>query len=318
MEETLNRLWLIPAAVAMAIASGASFAQSSDDNQGLRKPAGRERAAGWTPAAMERAQLVPRPNVDPAAVRAAARTGQRAARPDIPGETPSKDIASGVGDRSAGNVTEKPLYWAGKLFFRVGQDGYVCSAQFISPTVLLTAAHCVRDPDTGNWNEDFIFALQYKNGKYSERYDYECAATKQGWLSEGFDKYLYDYALILVDHPSKTGYFGTYWGWQGEYNDATKIGYPGGISDGEVIQVDHGPIQFVEGVVQMKHGDTADQHGSSGGAWIGDYSQAKSEDNNYIISVESFGLEDEPGVDYGPYLNADFKSLWDYVENGCQ
>ena len=41
--------------------------------------------------------------------------------------------------------TSKPLYWAGKLFYRTPDGDYVCSAQFISPNVILTAAHCVRD-----------------------------------------------------------------------------------------------------------------------------------------------------------------------------
>jgi len=317
MEGLLNRLWLIPAAVAFAIASGPSLAQSGG-NDGYRKPAGRDRLAGWTEGAMQRAKLVPLPNVDPEKVRAAARQGERSQRPDVPGLTEAKDLASKDGTRAAGDIYQKPLYWAGKLFFRAGSDDYVCSAQFISPNVLVTAAHCVRDPDTGNWHDDFIFALQYKDGKYSQRYGYQCAATKSGWVQQGFEKYLYDYAMILVDQPSRTGYFGTHWGWAGAYDKATKIGYPGGISDGQVIQVDQGPIQFVEGVVQLKHGNTADQHGSSGGAWVADYSGGDNSDANYIISVESFGVEDQPGIDYGPYLNADFKDLWDYVENGCQ
>ena len=51
----------------------------------------------------------------------------------------------GAKERKAGNVVEKPLYWAGKLFFETPDGDYVCSAQFISPNVVLTAAHCVRD-----------------------------------------------------------------------------------------------------------------------------------------------------------------------------
>ena len=180
--------------------------------------------------------------------------------------------AGGQKDRAAGNVLSKPLYWAGKLFFRAPDGDYVCSAQFISPNVILTAAHCVRDPETGNWYEDFIFALQYNAGKYGAVYSYDCVATRNAWVQPGFEKFLADYAMIRVDKPSRTGNFGTHWGWRGNYNDATKIGYPGGVSDGEIIQVEHGPIAFVDGVVQIKHGNTADQGGSSGGAWIGQFS----------------------------------------------
>lgn len=314
----MNRFWLIPATVALAIAAGPALAQSAADNNSYRKPAGRDRLAGWTPAAMDDATAVPRPNIDPAKVRAAGRTGERAGRPDVPGITEAKDLASSKGERASGDVYQKPLYWGGKLFFRQGTEDYVCSAQFISPTVLLTAAHCVQDPESGAWNTDFTFALQYRNGEYSQRYGYECAGTKKGWLSPGFEKYFYDYALILADQPSKTGFFGTHWGWDGKYNEAVKIGYPGGVADGQVMQVEKGPIQFVEGVVQLNHGNAADQRGSSGGAWIGSFSDGPSNEANYIISVESFGFDDQPGIDYGPYLNADFKDLWDYVENGCK
>ncbi|MEQ8696015.1 MAG: trypsin-like serine protease [Bauldia litoralis] len=205
----MNRLWLIPAAVTIALASGPGFAQTSD-NDGNRAAPNRDRLSTWSPAAMERAKQVVLPNVDPEAVKAAARSGQRASRPSTPGSSPAKDLVSDR-ERASGNVYDKPLYWAGKLFFRNKGESYVCSAQFISPTVLLTAAHCVRDSETGEWYDDVIFALQYKNGEYSQVYDYVCTATNKGWVQDGFEKYLYDFAVIKVDKPSKTGYFGTHW-----------------------------------------------------------------------------------------------------------
>jgi Trypsin len=307
--------WAIPAIAVVTLATGPSFGQSSEGNSSTSAPSGGDRAAVWTPSTLERAALAPRPNVDPSQVRAASR--DRAARQATPGTTPSNDVAGT--ERQAGNVLQKPLYWAGRLFFKAPDGDYVCSAQFISPRVILTAAHCVRDSDTGEWYKDHVFALQYNAGKFTALYPYDCMATKNGWVQPGFEKYLYDYAMILVDKPSRTGNFGTEWGWQGEYSDAAKIGYPGGVDDGEVIQVEKGPIAFVDGVVQMKHGNTADQGGSSGGAWIGKFSDAEgNDDGNYIISLESFGYDEEPGVDYGPYLDENFKSLWDYVENGCK
>ena len=316
----MKRNLVIPALAVVAFATGPALAQSSDGNSSASAPSGGNRSStAWSPSAMERASLAPRPNVDPDAVRSAAR--DRAAPPGNPGQTPANDLgdAGGPKERAAGDVLSKPLYWAGKLFFRAPDGDYVCSGQFISPNVVLTAAHCVRDSETGEWYQDLIFALQYNAGRYGAIYSYDCVATRNAWVQPGFERFLYDYAMIRVDTPSRTGNFGTHWGWRGAYNEANKIGYPGGVADGEIIQVEHGPIAFVDGVVQMKHGNPADQGGSSGGAWIGAYSDAEgSNDGNYIISVESFGYDEEPGVDYGPYLDENFKDLWDYVENGCR
>jgi V8-like Glu-specific endopeptidase len=209
-----------------------------------------------------------------------------------------------------------PRVFAGQLFFKKPDGSYVCSAQFISKRVLLTAAHCVRDDETGDFYDDIVFALQYDKGKYLKAYDYDCAATLNGWVQPGDEKWTYDFAMILVQEDSKSGWFGTTWNWNG-FDQATKIGYPGGILNGQVIQVDAGPISVENGIVELRHGNQADQGGSSGGAWIGDYSTAKG-DYNHIISVESFGYDGQPGVDYGPYLDDRLKVLWDYVENGCK
>ena len=85
-------------------------------------------------------------------------------------------------------------------------------------------------------------------------------------MQPGNEKYLSDFAMILVNDDSKTGWFGTQWDWQGAYKNATKIGYPVGIADGEVIQVLPGPISVSDGIVELRHGDPNEQGGSSAAA----------------------------------------------------
>jgi len=310
---------LLVAAAAMCIVSGPVFAQSADPEVvQFSKPAGGERSGGWTRSQMEGAKQAELPSVNPETVRAAVRRMRAGHAAGEPGSTPEEDLAPAGGERMSGNVRNRPLYWAGRLFFTEPDGVYVCSAQFIDKNIVLTAAHCVRDPDTGNWYDNIVFALQYEKGKYSQVYKTRCFATLSGWVTQDDTKWPYDFATILVDGDSKTGYFGTQWNWQGEYDNAAKIGYPTSMEDGEVIQVEKGPINIQDGIVQMNYGNPADQGGSSGGAWIGGFTDASGTEGNHVISLQSFHFEDETGVGYGPYLTDAFRKLWLFTANGCQ
>ena len=307
---------LAAAAAATVLLSQAAMAQSDSDSPSGEVGSDRT-TVEWTPDMMRSAAQVEKPMVDPDKVRSAAQ--DRAEIPIPPGMSePSLTVEMPKEqDRASGDVNSMPLVFAGKLFFQKGNGkNYVCSAQFISKRVLLTAAHCVRDDENGDFYRNIAFALQYDKGRYSKAYKSQCAATLNGWVQPGDEKWTYDFAMILVGEDSQNGWFGTAWGWQ-QYNEATKIGYPGGILDGQVIQVDQGPIKVENGIVELRHGNQADQGGSSGGAWIGDYSSQKG-NYNHIISVESFGYDGQPGVDYGPYFDGRLKILWDFVENGCK
>ena len=310
--------------VRLAAAAAASLmvfgmtAALADDSIGSAKSSPGERAADhWTPEAVAKAAQAPTPNIDPASIKLPPGAERAAVNP---GSMPSQVVEGATKnlERKAGNVNSVPLVFAGKMFFSKPDGDFMCSAQFISKNVLLTAAHCVRDDNTGDFWKNITFFLQYDKGRASAKYTQKCAATFNGWVQPGNEKYLSDYAMILVDEPSKTGWFGIEWDWEGKYKTATKIGYPVGIADGEVIQVLTGPISITDGIVELHHGDPNEQGGSSGGAWIGDYDTKGDPKHNHIISVESFGFDGKPGYDYGPYFNDRVKKLFDYVSNGCQ
>ena len=129
----------------------------------------------------------------------------------------------------------------------------ICSGQFISPNVVLTAGHCVQDQQTGQYHGNFTFFLQYKGGQYLQAYDWDCAATKTGWVTEG---HRWDYAMIRVKEKSVTGYLGWKYGWR-NYDSAVIAGYPMDIAGGEAVQEELGPIivDYENGLVEMRHGD---------------------------------------------------------------
>jgi hypothetical protein len=188
--------------------------------------------------------------------------------------------------------------------------------------VILTAAHCLRDDKTGQWWNNFAFALQYDRGRYSRLYGWECVATKQGWVTGDDDFYAWDIGMILANGNSATGEFGYSYGWNPQaYPTASKIGYPVDILDGSVIQVDAGRLFKLEdedNIVGLNHGNRRSLGGSSGGAWVGRYSNTVGQ-SNYAISVTSHYRIDDPSIMYGPYFTqTSFRSLLDYTTRGCK
>jgi hypothetical protein len=267
-------------------------------------------------ATFRNAKPMPLPRVEPGSLRRAAPPPSPAGAPGAPRPAVEKTAAAQPGPRASGDVQTRPLRWAGKLFFSANGDGASCSAQFIAPRVLLTAAHCVRDAASGAWHDDITFYLKFDRGYYDGEYPAYCTLTKAGWVQDSNDRYMYDYALIVVDDDSATGNMGLHFNYRvNQYARATSIGYPAAIRGGEVIQTVHGPVtaSIFEGVLRLAHGDRPPRQGSSGGAWVGKYSRNQG-NVNYAISVNSFNLGDDNTVMYGPYLGEEFRSLLEEAE----
>jgi trypsin len=295
-------------------------ARDASANSAKRAPPGRA-AANWTQERLLTAKARLTPQVDPGKIRKRAAVTPRAATPGGTGEARN----AGAGNqRISGDPASFPLKWAGKLFYAQPDGDYVCSGQFISNRVILTAAHCVRDMDTGEWFDDFDFRLQYDRGNFSGRHGYECAATKQGWVMTdgGGDPWIFDYAMILATGVSRTGYFGHHWGYaDNDYTSGPKVGYPGDILNGQVIQGDNGPFFVMDdepGIIGLRHGNPRNAGGSSGGAWVGRYSKTLAANNNFAISVTSHHRGDDTTISYGPKFDRGFKELLDYTSRGCR
>lgn len=290
----------------------------------VRAAPSQARSSVWTTASMRTAEPVALPVANPEAVRSGFQ--RRTAPPQASGGTDAGKPAPQLGKQS-GNVRLYPLTMTGRLFFNEANDkpgwGHLCTAQFVAPNVILTASHCVQDDKPPYaYHTNFMFSLEYERGASPRQYGWKCVGNKKGWAQPGAARYLYDYAMIQTDGTSEVGWFGLQWNWLGNYHAATKIGYPSGSYEGEVIQVDAGPLSVTDGIVELKHGNMHVQHGSSGGGYVGDYSKNPQDNTrNHIISSESFSngeAGETSGIGYGPYYTEGVFSLLNYVKAGCK
>jgi hypothetical protein len=105
----------------------------------------------------------------------------------------------------------------------------------------------------------------------------------------------------------------------GKYNRATITGYPTALFKGEIIQKASGELSFdVGNIVALKHNHTDLTKGTSGGAWIANFSKNESKETNLVLSISSFIRNNQPGISFGPYLTADFNKLFNYVSKGAE
>ena len=238
---------------------------------------------------------------------------------------------------SAGNPAVAPLKWVGLLVFKnVKGETFSCTAQFISPKVLLTAAHCVRDNKTGEWYDagKMFFFLQYQNDNWSEVYKVNCTGSMAAYAPKlspsatdddkdaAFENAMqYDYAMVLVNHESITGHFKVETDWLGKHPLAWQIGYPGAIENGMIVQRDPGLLALSlsrSNEIILMHTNPKMTEGTSGGAWISNFNTSEGPDANVIIGVTSFGMPSWPGITFGPYFRQEnYGGLFDYVSKGC-
>jgi hypothetical protein len=254
-------------------------------------------------------------------------------------------------EATTGNPTLAPLKWVGLL---VAPDPTapttkvaLCSAQFITPKVVLTAGHCLKnlqDSPTGPWIDltKQTFWLQYQNQEGTP-FHVVCGATNPLWaLPSNYTSltadqqgaalltaFEHDFAMLLMDAPSTTGVMPYALDWKGKVTSVLRVGYPGSILGGAIVQQTLGVVFFSNAIplppytqmnLVVQWAPVTDfTQGSSGGAWIANANTTEGPNNNILVAVTSFNNLHYPGAMFGAYLTAaEFNPLLTFVSNGCK
>jgi hypothetical protein len=253
--------------------------------------------------------------------------------------------------KDTGNPAVAPVKWVGLVMTKLGQNEIeYCTGQFIAPRVVLTAGHCVKDIDKNTWNDvnNMSFILQFQNGEGSHVYKVVCTAALDAYAhpanyatlnqdqqnTADLAAHQNDYAMILVDSDSLTGTMAWQGDWKGKWLGATRIGYPGDILNGEVVQQAHGVVFFADSIPIFTNNGAAQSYpnlvvhwqrntkltqGSSGGAWVVNFDPTEASGSNVAISVSSFLMTDLAGAMFGPYLTAsNMNALLQFTQSGCK
>ena len=231
------------------------------------------------------------------------RTDTVANAPDM---LPDGTNAAPTTDPKQADLSKMPFIKGGKLFFTLDGVDYVASGNiFMKSNLLLTAAHCIQDKDSGSIGENYVFELDYTGELSSEDFTFKTVALRENWYQTKNEKY--DYALAILDKPSKVATPLRYTtDTQIRDKQITSMGYPTAYFDGA-------QMMFVKGLVVPIYGHWAMfgskmGAGASGGAWVLD-------DNVTAVGLNAYVSVSGKEILYSgsPLFDKEFDSLYQYA-----
>lgn len=230
-----------------------------------------------------------------------------------------------------------PVRTVGKLYFKIGTVGYMCTGSMIKPGVVLTSGHCIHSGNgasTGYYNS-FEFIPGYRKVgstitmPYNSWTNWQWALTTSDWyFGGGGVPNTGDWAVIVFGTDGAGKRIGDYTGWLGYGTGLsigrqnTILGYPGNLdAGGQLHRVDSMITNY--GSLNTGTYGSDMQGGSSGGPyvlnWRVDYTDSStlpSENwGNIATSTVSWGYTSTtPKVQGGSMFNTTFLNL---VNSAC-
>lgn len=212
--------------------------------------------------------------------------------------------------------TQAPTSTHGKVFFTLGGNDYVCSGTALlsgNKSVVWTAGHCVNE-GPGAFATNWEFVPAYKDGSAPlGAYVAENLFTTSAWGNSGDFSYDLGAAVVapaggtaLTDRVGGRGIAFNYSRSQ-TYNS---YGYPAAPPfDGERLWRCNSGLQTQDTSANPATlGIGCDMTGgSSGGGWIV---------GSNVVSVNSYGYDNQPNVMYGPYQGSVAQSLYNAAAAG--
>ncbi len=210
----------------------------------------------------------------------------------------------------------------GKVFFTLGSDDYVCSGSAVSSpdrSTVLTAGHCVVDPESGATATNWAFVPGYRDGiaPYG-LFPASSLATTSGWAdAEDFDV---DVAFANVAPNAAGVRLGDAVGGQAIAFGSARaqatyaFGYPAVApwTGARLVACSGRLAQDTTPAPSTDQGMACTMTpGSSGGPWFTGFDPRTG--TGTLTSVTSFSYTDQPGVLWGPYLGAEAQALYDAV-----
>jgi V8-like Glu-specific endopeptidase len=237
--------------------------------------------------------------------------------------------------------TAYPYRAAGKLFFNIGANTYVCSASMIKRGVVVTAAHCVANYGQSQFYSNWRFVPGYRGGAAP----YGTSTVRQAWIKTSyfngtdgcfqFGVICPNDVAVLILNTNSGNYVGTFTGWLGygwngygfvnNQNHLTQLGYPVGLDNGLYMERNDSS-GFINATFSSNTiiGSNMDG-GSSGGPWIVNFglpptltgeTLGSAPSYNIVVGVTSWGYISKAPKEQGasPFTTNNIVSL---VTSAC-